>query len=125
MDSGELVKNTDFFLQILQVLNSIAQLLRLENKMQLHSWSLIEKSQLINLATIGLDWSNRRKPITTIFAGTPPDFEMLLYTACFMMKPNQICHIHIDGQLLQVISPMILSGIFFNNFLIIWRYYSR
>lgn len=43
-----------------------------------------------------LSFDELEKPVTTMFVGTMPGFEMALYTACFMMS-NDDCRISLGG----------------------------
>ena len=42
-------------------------------------------------------WSGVEKPKTSFFASSSPAFDFAVYTACFLLKPNGLCDITIDG----------------------------
>ncbi|XP_046401968.1 endoribonuclease CG2145-like [Ischnura elegans] len=42
-------------------------------------------------------WDSNFKPIGSIFVGTSPEFEMALYTVCFLARPNRTCPIKLNG----------------------------
>lgn len=36
------------------------------------------------------------KPVNTMFIGTPPEFDIALYTVCFEVNKSE-CHVSMDG----------------------------
>jgi len=44
------------------------------------------------------DWNNKEKPISSMFVGTSPEFEMALYTVCFYTRPGQRCAVKLNGK---------------------------
>lgn len=38
------------------------------------------------------------KPVNSIFIGTSPEFEIALYTLCFMTKADKACNVSLNGQ---------------------------
>lgn len=43
-------------------------------------------------------WGSSLKHAGSLFIGTSPEFEMALYTVCFLTRPNDKCHLTIDGK---------------------------
>ncbi|CAG9863409.1 unnamed protein product [Phyllotreta striolata] len=37
------------------------------------------------------------KPVNTMFIGTSPEFEMALYSTCFLMRPDRVCPLKLNG----------------------------
>lgn len=37
------------------------------------------------------------KPVGSMFIGTSPEFEMALYTTCFLIRPDGICPLKLGG----------------------------
>lgn len=37
------------------------------------------------------------KPVGSMFIGTSPEFEMALYTTCFMLRADKICPLKLNG----------------------------
>lgn len=56
-------------------------------------------------------WGKSVKHAGTIFFGTSPEFEMCLYTVCFLARPNDKCHITLDGKQLYIQTyPFVYQG---------------
>ncbi|XP_014250564.1 poly(U)-specific endoribonuclease homolog [Cimex lectularius] len=49
-------------------------------------------------------WNNVNKPAGTMFYGTSPEFEMAIYTVCFVTRKNDKCNIVLSGKPLQVLT---------------------
>ncbi|XP_023717904.1 poly(U)-specific endoribonuclease homolog [Cryptotermes secundus] len=43
-------------------------------------------------------WANVMKPVGSMFVGTSPELEMALYTVCFLVHPDQKCHVRMAGK---------------------------
>jgi hypothetical protein len=39
--------------------------------------------------SVQFDWKGQRKPVTTLLIGTSPEFELALYTLCFVAGGQQ------------------------------------
>lgn len=48
-------------------------------------------------------WGSSLKHSGSLFIGTSPELEMALYTVCFLARPNDKCHISIDGKKLYIL----------------------
>jgi len=44
------------------------------------------------------DWINHEKPISSMFVGTSPEFEIALYTVCYYARPGQRCAVKLNGK---------------------------
>ncbi|XP_013396722.1 poly(U)-specific endoribonuclease-C [Lingula anatina] len=49
-------------------------------------------------------WLNTMKAAGSMFVGTSPEFEIALYTVCFLTRPDQPCEMRINGNYLRVIT---------------------
>ncbi|KAF5299099.1 hypothetical protein FQR65_LT09457 [Abscondita terminalis] len=38
------------------------------------------------------------KPVDSIFIGTSPEFEMALYSTCFLLRPDRVCPLQLEGK---------------------------
>lgn len=47
-------------------------------------------------------WRNGNKPISSMFIGTSPEFELSIYTVCFYARKNAKCPITFNGQRVQI-----------------------
>ena len=45
-----------------------------------------------------LFWGKYKKIVTSIFFGTSPEFDLALYTLCFLVNPEKSCSCRINGQ---------------------------
>ncbi|XP_033645028.1 poly(U)-specific endoribonuclease-like isoform X2 [Asterias rubens] len=43
------------------------------------------------------EWENRVKPITSIMHGVSPEFEMAIFSTCFLTRRNAVCDMTING----------------------------
>lgn len=43
-------------------------------------------------------WKGKNKPVGTLFVGTSPEFELSLYTVCFLIRPNDKCYLRVGGK---------------------------
>lgn len=50
----------------------------------------------------GFEWMNAAKPISSMFIGTSPEFELAVYTLCFYSRPNAICPLVFNGNKLGI-----------------------
>jgi len=48
------------------------------------------------------DWEGVEKPISSMFVGTSPEFEMALYTVCFYARPGAQCPVKLGGKNVKV-----------------------
>lgn len=44
------------------------------------------------------DWIGKEKPISSMFVGTSPEFEIALYTVCFYARPGSRCPVKLNGK---------------------------
>lgn len=56
-----------------------------------HSHYLFVKLQKGQVVKYRFSYNNIDKPVNAMFIGTPPEFDMAVYTICFMVKPNRGC----------------------------------
>ncbi|XP_021945616.1 poly(U)-specific endoribonuclease homolog isoform X2 [Folsomia candida] len=82
-----------------------------------HNWVFFSKEEVnsklnyrgrigtvVNLGAKGkilkhkFDWNNREKPISSMFVGTSPEFEIALYTVCFYARPGARCPVKLNGK---------------------------
>lgn len=47
-------------------------------------------------------WNNTTKPVGTIFVGTSPELELALYTVCYFARPNDKCHLRLNGKAIYI-----------------------
>jgi len=47
-------------------------------------------------------WRNMCKPISSLFTGTSPEFELALFNVCFHARRNALCPVSLGGTLLQI-----------------------
>ncbi|XP_022091767.1 poly(U)-specific endoribonuclease-like isoform X3 [Acanthaster planci] len=76
-----------------------------------HNWVrlyLLEKNGLANyhgylnkiqngIVKFQFKWSNRVKPITSIMIGGSPEFEVAMFSTCFLKSPNALCKLKLNG----------------------------
>lgn len=48
------------------------------------------------------DWRNAQKPISSMFIGTSPEFELGIYTICWYARPNTLCPIVLNSKKLKI-----------------------
>lgn len=86
----------------------------------LHNWIqfyILEQSKLVDyqgffvhltlrnpvtLLKYKFSWGRVAKPTSTMFIGTSPEFEMGLYTVCFLMRPDERCPIRLGTKTLSI-----------------------
>ncbi|XP_071807852.1 uridylate-specific endoribonuclease-like isoform X1 [Asterias amurensis] len=56
------------------------------------------KQKQPNLIKYQFKWSNRVKPVTSTMYGVSPEFEIALFSTCFLKSPNSLCRLKINGQ---------------------------
>ncbi|KAH7724225.1 Protein K02A11.3 [Aphelenchoides avenae] len=49
------------------------------------------------MATAVFSWHNQPKKTGSFFIGTSPEFDLALFTACFLARPSQDCNVDLDG----------------------------
>jgi hypothetical protein len=49
--------------------------------------------------SVQFDWKGQRKPVTTLLVGTSPEFELALYTLCFVAGGRAHGWLHSAGKL--------------------------
>lgn len=52
-----------------------------------------QKGQIVKFR---MSFDGETKPVNSMFIGTPPEFDMAIYTVCFQMGPTH-CPVSIDG----------------------------
>lgn len=66
------------------------------NFLQVHIYTMfsLQKGAIVkhHFTFNGLD-----KPVGSMFIGTSPEFEMALYTTCFLLRPDGICPMKLGG----------------------------
>jgi len=50
-----------------------------------------------NTEKITFEWLDHEKPTSSMIVGTSPEFEIALYTLCFVARPNQVCTVSYGG----------------------------
>lgn len=48
------------------------------------------------------DWESKEKPISSMFVGTSPEFEMALYTVCYYARPGAKCPVKLNGRTVNI-----------------------
>ena len=43
--------------------------------------------------SVSFHWDGRKKPVSTMFVGTSAEYEMAVYTLCFVVRPDKGCWI--------------------------------
>lgn len=57
-----------------------------------------------NSMAVSFKWMGYRKPITGLFIGSSPEFELAIYTICFLTRPNESCAVSLDGRTRKVLT---------------------
>uniref|UniRef100_A0A0B6Y965 Uridylate-specific endoribonuclease n=1 Tax=Arion vulgaris TaxID=1028688 RepID=A0A0B6Y965_9EUPU len=47
-------------------------------------------------------WNNRLKSMATFFVGNSPEFDIAIYTLCFLTNPNKICPVILNGRAMNI-----------------------
>lgn len=47
-------------------------------------------------------WGNYKKLVSSVFLGTSPEFEIAVYTLCFMVNPGKSCQCRMNGQTIPI-----------------------
>jgi poly(U)-specific endoribonuclease len=55
-----------------------------------------------SVITHTFDWLNNKKPISSMFIGTSPEFDMAVFTVCWFARPNAKCPITLNGAKLNI-----------------------
>lgn len=58
------------------------------------SLTIFQKAQVVKYR---FSYDGIGKPVNAMFIGTPPEFDMALYTVCFQVKPNRKCPVSLGG----------------------------
>lgn len=51
-----------------------------------------------SLLKIHYTWKGTNKPVGTLFVGTSPEFELALYSVCYLARPNNKCDFTLNNQ---------------------------
>jgi len=51
-----------------------------------------------SIMKVQYSWYNIHKPVGTMFVGTSPEFELALYTVCFLARQSDKCNLSINGK---------------------------
>ncbi|XP_074643059.1 uridylate-specific endoribonuclease C-like [Tubulanus polymorphus] len=61
-------------------------------------------SRYPNLMKVQFTINNRWKEASGMFYGTSPEFELAMYTVCFLTRPNAKCEFSIDGGFVRILT---------------------
>lgn len=61
-------------------------------------WVCFFKLQKGMIVKHKFDWIGKEKPISSMFVGTSPEFEIALYTVCFYARPGSRCPVKLNGK---------------------------
>lgn len=59
-------------------------------------------SQRGYLVKTNIQWKNLTKTGVSMFVGTSPELELALYTVCFFCRPDQLCKVKLNGNLVDI-----------------------
>ena len=51
---------------------------------------------------LSFTWDDLRKPISSIFIGASPEFEMAALSVCFLVRPDKLCPVSLAGQKVKI-----------------------
>ncbi|KAI5706696.1 hypothetical protein M8J76_011852 [Diaphorina citri] len=54
------------------------------------------------LVKTNIQWKNLTKTGVSMFVGTSPELELALYTVCFFCRPDQLCKVKLNGNLVDI-----------------------
>ncbi|CAB4011133.1 poly(U)-specific endoribonuclease-A-like isoform X2 [Paramuricea clavata] len=57
-------------------------------------------------------WGKYKKAVTSLFLGTSPEFDIALYTLCFLVNPGKSCSCRINGENIPVTTHSYYGGKF-------------
>ena len=63
---------------------------------------LVVFSQQPSIIKFQFTWSGRLKSVTSSMVGASPEFEVALFSTCFLTAPNGVCSVHLDGNNIDV-----------------------
>ncbi|XP_031568545.1 poly(U)-specific endoribonuclease-B-like isoform X1 [Actinia tenebrosa] len=73
-----------------------------QNSVNYYGFFRVKKNTAPVQVKLQLSWHNYLKPVTSFFLGTSPEFEIGLYTACFVLRPNRRCTCAVNGQTIAI-----------------------
>ncbi|XP_022192297.1 poly(U)-specific endoribonuclease homolog isoform X2 [Nilaparvata lugens] len=95
---GEVKKNT-----VLGMHNWISYTLEERaNHTNYYGWMKNKEFEKGSILTLRFKWNDKMKKIGSFFIGTSPEFEMALYSMCFILRNNKKCKFHLNGSKLFV-----------------------
>lgn len=63
-----------------------------------------------NSMSVGFDWLGYRKSSSGFLIGSSPEFEMAVFTICFVTRPNEVCAVSFNGRKRKIQTFTMYSG---------------